>query len=291
MTRFSIGILALLLALLAVGCNLTLDLAEYPYRGPADLSDTAIRDAADAGDTSTADTSGGQDGGDADTSPTDVRDEQKPGGKPFLIFTELMPNSSVPDGANPGEELGEFIEIKNIGTAPADPRRIVIKVSGTNRRIQVDPFPSPGEESEVFDNLEPIAPGEYFIFVREDSDYYKLTSGLKVGTYYQYGTWHDPVPLSNSSRRLQLAYNSAEFQLIEHDALEWASHRLIHPEGSTDATLAMKEDVSWGVQQGFEDARENDSPKQWCYHVTQLADSPLKASPGEPTPTDCVSDQ
>lgn len=284
---------AVLLSTVVVsGCNLTVDLDEHPYRsrgdaflaedadGATDRTDTPV---ADAGDTD-----GVADASDpADT--TDVTDEKPPSGKPFLIFTELMPDTSSPPDES--TEFGEYIEVKNIGTAPADPRRIVIQLGGSTRRIQVDPFPSDDAERQVFENLQWVAPGEYFVFMREDRDYYKLTDGLEQGTYYEYGRWFDAVPLSNSSRRLQLSYEAAEFQLVEHDAIEWAGGRLIDPTGESSATLGGREDVAWGLHRDLEDAQENNDPANWCYHVTALPDSPVKASPGRPSPTDCVREE
>ncbi|QDG50660.1 lamin tail domain-containing protein [Persicimonas caeni] len=279
----------LLLGLVASGCNLAVDVDEYPYRGRGDaflVEDTT--DTTDITDTSV------QDGGDtsdtADTiDPQDITDEKPPSGKPFLIFTELMPDSSMPPDES--TEYGEFIEVKNIGTAPADPRRIIIQLGGSERRIQVDPFPSDDAEREVFDNLQWIEPGEYFVFVREDRDYYKLTAELEAGTFYEYGRWFDAVPLSNSSRRLQLSYKAAEFHLVEHDAIEWAGGRLIDPTGESIETLGSQEDVAWGLHRDFEDAQENNDPTNWCFHVTPLTDSPVMASPGRPTPTDCVGEE
>lgn len=282
----------LLLGVVASGCNLTVDLEEYPYRSRGDAF--LVDDGSDAADVSDAtDTTDTRRDVAADTSDardtTDITDEKPPTGKPFLIFTELMPDTSTPPDES--TEFGEYIEIKNIGTAPADPRRIIIQLGGSNRRIQVDPFPSEDAEREVFDGLQWIDPGEYFVFVREDRDYYKLTAELEAGTFYEYGRWFDAVPLSNSSRRLQLSYQAAQFHLVEHDAIEWAGGRLIDPTGESTATLGGREDAAWGLRRDFEDAQKNDDPANWCFHATSLPDSPVMASPGQPTPTDCVGEE
>lgn len=273
------SLVVLLLGLVASGCNLNLDLDEYPYRhrdaslreDAADASDTAPRDAHDA-QPDVADTG-------------DIRDEEQPQGKPYLIFSELMPDSSTPPEEN--VEYGEYIEVKNVGTAPADPRRIIIQLAGSDRRIQVDPFPSGERERQAFDALQPIEPGEYFVFVRQDTDHYRLTDALEAGDFYEYGRWFDAVPLSNSSRRLQLSYRTAEFHLVEHDAIEWAGHSLIDPTGESSASLAGREDVAWGLHRDFETAAQNNDPANWCYHTEAIAETSVHASPGQPTPANC----
>jgi hypothetical protein len=287
------------LSLVSVGgCNLHLDVDQYPYQNRSDtalfedarddtstdVSDTDVPDsstdaAIDASDSSEHDISDSSDAGDTQT----------PTGKPFLIFTELMPDSSTPPEI--GTEYGEYIEVKNIGTAPADPRRIFIQLSGSDRRIKVDPFPSGDVEQEVFDGLQLIEPGDYFVFVRQDDPHYNLTTRLDDGTYYEYGRWFDDVPLSNSSRRLQLSYRASEFDLIHHDAVEWAVNSLIDPTGTSNVTLNIREDVAWGVRPDFEDASANDDPAHWCFHIAPLIASPVKASPGQPTPANCVGEE
>ncbi len=274
------ALLTVCLLAAAAGCNLTLDVEEYPYRAAGDVdgqTDATVADAEpDAADTTdSADAADGTDGPDADSKP----------GEPHLIFTEVMPDVSTPPETS--VELGEYIEVKNVGTAPADPRRIIIQLAGSNRRIQVDAFPTDPEERRVFEALEPIEPGGYFVFVREDHDYYGLTDDLPPGSFYEYGRWFDAVPLSNSSRRLQLAYRAAEFELEAHDAIEWASSKLIDPNGDSTATLPVREDVAWGVHPDHEDPASNDDPAHWCYHADTVGAGVVQASPGAATPSDC----
>lgn len=285
MAAVSQRIVVALVAVWAAGCNLTLDVQEYPYSGGADVvvpdvdTPDAAQDAADAALDAAPEVG---DVGDADAA------DAQPSGKPYLIFTELMPDVTTPP--NGSVETGEYVEVKNIGTAPADPRRIIIQLAGSNRLIQVNPFPVDEEGRRVFEQLQDIAPGEYFVFVRQDSNYYKLTAGLAEGTYYEYGRWSDAVPLSNSTRRLVLSYRTDEFHRVQQDAIEWASHSLIDPAGGSDATLALREDAAWGVMSEYEDAHDNDDPAHWCYHVDPLPDSPIKASPGAPTPANCTTE-
>jgi hypothetical protein len=288
--RVLLAALAALVMLAATGCNLSLDLGQYPYSGQRDA---ALTDAAadTTVDTDERDVSTPTDTGDSSdvVDAGDVRDVRKPSGKPYLIFTELMPDSSAPEGEN--IEYGEYIEVKNVGTAPADPRRIIIQLSGSERRIQVDPFPSGDVEREIFNGLELIEPGDYFVFIRQDAPVYNLTAALDDGTYYEYGRWFEAVPLSNSSRRLQLSYRPSEFQLIAHDAVEWASQSLIDPAGNSNATLDTQENIAWGVHPDFEGAGTNDDPANWCYHVDLLPESDVKASPGGPTPANCTREK
>ena len=281
-------LVTLLLLLAASGCNLTLDLGEYPYQGGPDVEDvsTDSLDSIDGADT-------------MDMSSDDVFDAQQdtfdatdvePEDRPVLIFTEVMPDSSVEGGAS-SVEYGEFVEIKNIGKVPADPRRIIIEFEDADRRIAVDPFPSDEREQQVLDELQPIEPGEYFVFVRKDTDYYRITEGLEAGTFYEYGRWNnEQLPLSNSERTLTLFYRFSDFEAFVTDKIEWVSRSLIDPSLQTPTNREIREDVALGVQEISESQSGNDSPANWCYHAETLPDSPVKASPGGPTPATCTVD-
>jgi hypothetical protein len=276
-----------LLFVAASGCNLTLDLEDYPYEGRGDVEDAAS-DTIEPTDTSDAADSHTEDARDTagDTfDATDVPPEERP----TLIFTEVMPDSSVEGGAG-SVEYGEFIEVKNVGTVPADPRRIVIELEDANRRITVDPFPADEREQQVLDGLQPIQPGEYFVFVRQDSDYYNITAGLEEGTFYEYGRWNEQIPLSNSERSLTMFYRLSEFEAFVTDKIEWVSRSLIDPSLQTPTNREIREDVALGVQEISESQSGNDSPANWCYHAETLPDSPVKASPGGPTPATCTVD-
>lgn len=249
-------------------CNLTLDLDDYPYEAAQDAVDSVsdvdadgdIRDAADI----------------------DARDEARP----ILIFTELMPDSST-DGTS-SVEYGEFFEIKNVGQAPADPRNIFIKLEDGDREIAIDTIVFDEREQAILDELKPIAPGDYFVFVRQDDDYYRITADLAPGTFYEYGRWNDQVPLSNRERSLTLIYKVNGEDPTVTDRVEWISGSLIDPSLVTNTTRSMREDVSIGVQAISESQADNNSPTNWCYHVNPLSGSPVRASPGRPTPADCT---
>jgi hypothetical protein len=260
-------------AALLTGCNLSIDVEEYPYRGQPVVVDLG------------AEADGGEDAVDDVADVADAVEDAPAPAQPVLIFTELMADVSTDEGLF--IEAGEYLEVKNVGEAAADPRRIIIQVSGSNRRIQVNPFPSSDEEQQVFDELRAVEPGEYFVFVRSDSDYYRITDDLEAGTFYEYGRWSDAVPLTNSSRRLTLAYRTSEFELDKHDIIEWTGHRLIDPTGASEATLPVISDAAWGLVTTFEDPATNDDPAHWCLHTDELDDSPVRGSPGLPTPKSC----
>lgn len=277
-------ITAAALAILLAGCNLSIDLDDYPYQGIPDAQDASdsvsdVTDTTDSVDTREVDAS------DTASDTSDATDTE-PSDQPVLIFTEVMPDSSV-EGAG-SVEYGEFIEIKNIGEAEADPRRVAIELEDANRRIEVDPFPSDAEEQTVLDELQPIQPGDYFVFVRQDSDYYRITTDLEAGTFYEYGRWNEQVPLANTERKLTLFYRRSEFDAVVTDRLEWVSRSLIDPSLETPATREIREDVALGVQEVSESQTGNNSPSNWCYHADTIEGSPVKASPGGPTPATCT---
>lgn len=275
----STAYLRLLLAasLVSAACNLSIDVDDHPYRGRDVGADAAPPDA-DATDG----------GADADAIEDDGSDDPPDSGtdRHELIFTELMPDVSAPP--EEGVEFGEYIEIKNVGTAPADPRRVVIELVDSDRRIRVDPFADNEEEQKVLDGLEPIDPGEYFVFLRRDDEYYGFDQALDPSRYYEYGRFSEDVPLANSSRGLQLAYQPTEFQLEYHDEVAWVDGELIDPSGSSNETLAMREDVAWGVEPESEDKDANADPQNWCYHQETIGAGVIAASPATPTPDDCT---
>ncbi|MGM0557852.1 MAG: hypothetical protein ACQEVA_15815 [Myxococcota bacterium] len=285
----SLTIVIVGLVIFMSGCNLTIDFDDYPYSGREDVQDVSddSGDTADTTDAADTEDTRVEDAADTQMDTSDTTDAE-PSDRPVLIFTEVMPDSSV-EGTG-SVEYGEFIEVKNVGKVAADPRRIVIELEDANRRIAIDPFPSDPEEQEVFDELKPIQPGEYFVFVRQDSDYYRITSNLEAGTFYEYGRWNEQVPLANNERTLTLFYRLSEFEADVTDKIEWVSRSLIDPSLQTAATLEIREDVALGVREVSESQAGNDSPSNWCYHADTIEGSPVKASPGGPTPATCTVD-
>ncbi|MFW5966203.1 MAG: hypothetical protein ACOCV2_01740 [Persicimonas sp.] len=264
-------------SMVSAACNLSIDVDEHPYRGRDVGSDASPPDA------------NAPDGGaDADASKSDAADGGTDSGTDSqrLIFTELMPDVTAPP--DEGVEYGEYIEIKNVGTKPADPRRVIIELVDSDRRIRVDPFADNEEEQEVVDALDPIEPGEYFVFLRRDDEYYGFDEALDESQYYEYGRYSEDVPLANSTRGLKLAYQPTEFERDYHDEVAWANGELIDPSGSSNEVLPMREDVAWGVEADSEDRDANADPLNWCYHQETIGAGVVAASPAEPTPDDCT---
>jgi hypothetical protein len=255
-------------AMATAGCHLTIDLEDYPYpitiwqEGPVDedVWDTALPD--------------------EDTTPS------TPQLGPMLVFTELMVRVSAPPDSF--QELGEYIEIKNIGDAPADPRRIVISLVESNERILVDNVIESDAERFVVQTLKPIQPGGYFVFVRNDSPYYGITRQLSPGSYYEYGIWYRSIGLPNFTRTLRLLYRVDEFIHEQHDEVGWRQGQLVDLTGENSATLAITEDIALGVRPGFENAKANTDPANWCYHVLPFGEGPLHGSPGQASPERCL---
>lgn len=274
-------------ALVAAGCNLAFNLNDFPYQGnttptvmqdmpadtPADIA-PVVPDA--SGDVGVVDMV-------ADTG-ADLDMVDLPTGTPQLIFTEIMINTTgTPENA--GDERGEYIEIKNVGTAAADPRLIGIEsVDTTTWTIRVDsdnPDPGAVEARQV---LQPIAPGEYFVFLRDDDPSFGVAAKLEQGRYYEYGQWvSNDIALANTQRRrIQLRY-ALDGQVLLQDEVGW-------DDASFEAGLAGKgpegapvvtENVALSIGPAWESAEGNDDPRTWCYEqaFVDLA-SPLRGSPG-----------
>lgn len=265
-TAILIGLVVVLLG--AVGCNLPFDLADYPYPMRIDVPDEK--------DAFISDTPG----------PNIETGPPLPQLGPMLVFTELMIRTSPPP--NSFQELGEYIEIKNVGDAPADPRRIVIDLVESSERISVDRVIDSEAERLIVTSLKPVPPGGYFVFVRDDSNHYGITQNLSPGTYYEYGVWNRSIGLPNFTRTLRLLYEVDSFVHEEHDEIGWAQGRLIDLRGESGESLQIIEDIAMGVRQGRESAKANSDPANWCYHVLPFGEGPLYGSPGLPSPDNCL---
>ncbi|MBA2661614.1 MAG: hypothetical protein H0U74_04925 [Bradymonadaceae bacterium] len=220
-------------------------------------------------------------GHDADVTPIELLG-------PKLIFTELMIRPSQPPHST--QELGEYIEIKNIGDSPADPRKIIIDLIETNDRIEVDRVASSQAERIVLQGLRPIEPGGYFVFVREDSDFYQISFHLAQGSYYEYGVWSRQIGLSNQTRTLSLLYEAEEFEFVKQDEVGWRDGSLVDLSGRTPVGLEILRDIALGLRADKEylDGKDRGEPANWCYHVAAFAPGPLYGSPGAATPGDCL---
>ncbi|TXD35978.1 hypothetical protein FRC98_15010 [Lujinxingia vulgaris] len=252
--------------IVSTGCNLAIDLEDYPYRALGPDTDLPVDASADA---SAEDT-------DVDDTP------DAPAGQPALAFSELMIRVEPPPGES--QELGEYVEIVNVGDAPIDPRGVVIEILETNERIEIDRLLDSPKERAVVEALEPIGPGEHFLFYRRASDHYVLDQVLDPTASYEYGRWGRPVGLSNFSRSMRLIQLEGEFGFVIHDEVAWREGALVDPNGETGTGRELRENVAFGLRPGQQSGRE---PTAWCYHRELLSEGPLFGSPGQPTPASC----
>lgn len=278
--------LAILVFACQPACYLTIDPSDYPYRGEgltAMPADAGLVVPADASSSAGPDTNAGAapDGGGA----------SEPGPKgPRLRLSELMIRVSPEEGQS-GEELGEYLEIVNLGPGTADPRRVVIELVGGFERIEVDRVLHSDIEREVLRGLGPMAPGSHFVFVRQDSPGLAITAGLAPGTFYEYRRHGRDVGLSNQTRHLRLLYEQEDRQYALHDQVRWTGGYLDEGLGS-DQGREIWRDVAFGVRAGMEDLAPgsvtNPGASRWCYHIERIPQSPLYGSPGQATPRDCL---
>jgi hypothetical protein len=275
-------------SLLMTGCNLSLDVDDYPYRGPGPVD-------AGPGDTGPVDAGrhdlGEPEMGPGDTGTIDAGTDMGPDlpeGPVELIFTEVMINTRGTDGS-PSNEGGEYIEVKNIGTGYADPRDIVIEAGDGSFDIRVDTEDLQPFEDIVLADLEPILPGEYFLFIRRGGPPYNVTVDMGTGTFYQYAVWYQDAALSNSSRTLDLYHVDEQGNRQLQDSIAWLNNSF-RGAGSlmdTSETLSIEEDIAISLQPDHEDAASNDDPAHWCYDTEPCNDmSELLGSPGRAA-TDC----
>lgn len=275
---------------LLTSCNLAIDPEQYPYQQSIVAEDAAHEDMAvldegmpvpDMAEDAMPDLVQDmvQDLG------QDTETDTGPIGTPELMITEVLINPSL-FGVSGSGENGEFIEIKNIGTAPADPRRASFQVSsvdGSPQTISV-PAPTSADQLAIYSALKPIQPGEYFVYVRFVSEHLPLTTMEPAVAHFDYGKSGVLVSLSNSgARTLTLQYFDGK-TIRTQDSIRWGSSALrpINPE-ETSPSLTMIEDVSWSVGRDFETAEGNDTPANWCAEITEVTGtSPIFASPGGP---------
>ncbi|RAL22147.1 hypothetical protein DL240_09840 [Lujinxingia litoralis] len=254
---------ALLLgALVHSGCNLAFDLQDYPYRAPepdADLhADTEL-------DASHPD-------GDVDAPPA----------RAALVFSELMIHTEPPPGES--RELGEYIEILNQGEGAIDPRVIVIEILETNERIEIDRVIDTAKERAIVEALQPIGPGERFVFYRRNNAYYDIKDTLDPTASYEFGRWGRPVGLSNFSRSMRMIELEGDFGFVIHDEVAWRDGALIDPSGASTASREIRENVAFGLHSEATTGRD---PANFCYHRETFSSGPLLGSPGQPTPASC----
>jgi hypothetical protein len=200
-----------------------------------------------------------------------------------LRFTELLVDSS-PDNSM---ELGEYIEVTNVGTAPVNPRFIQIDLVGSSMQIGVDLTPDDMNEQKIFNEIKMLMPGDSFVFVRQDTPMYRITQGLEAGTFYEYGRWNSGtnIGLSNDARTISLLYPDPETMLpMEHDRLTWHNKQLVEVNTMvSDSPLPIEENIAWSLDPLRYDYGPPSDASDWCYDPGRLTGTRLvRGSPGRP---------
>lgn len=207
-----------------------------------------------------------------------------PPGDPELVITELLIHSNdVRPGAG---ERGEYIEIRNVGDGPANPRSVALVLIDPNdedalpERIQIAP-PLTSEEVQVVSNLLPIQPGDYFVFVRHEV----LSSPVgDEGRSYDYGRFTNGPSLINDSPRLvELRYVDGA-DIATHDVVRFGDGEIQALDGEGPG-LAYEVNTSVSVREDSEDPESNDEPSNWCLSDTFFDEGTFRGNPGEPA--DC----
>ncbi|MEZ4462896.1 MAG: hypothetical protein R3E66_24845 [bacterium] len=260
----------LLTILVISGCNLSIDTDSYPYQRLTIVEDTGV----DEGMDTSMVVDSGQDMGMTEEDMSEDADvDMAPVGEPDLMITEILINTSEINALGNGE-VGEFIEVKNVGTAAADPRKISFQIasdSGGSQTISV-PNPTNADQLEVYEQLQSIQPGDYFVFVRFVTDGMPLADVLPAGTFFDYGRAGITVALANSGERiLTLQYFDGR-TIRPHDSVRWSANAL----RPTDAMMSepsrdIIEDVALSVGREFESPMGNNDPSAWCDEITEVA--------------------
>lgn len=260
---------ALIILAVAGGCNLGIDTDDYPYQQLIIIEDTGTGEdvAVDVVEDVVEDLDVAVD------VEEDVEVDEGPTGAPSLVITEVMVNTSEMSGVGAGE-IGEFIEVKNVGTAAADPRRISFQIVSDTAMAQTISVPQPTTEEQVAIQgaLQAIEPGEYFVYVRYPAVGLPLEAVLEAGTYYDFGQGGVTVSLANSGERILSVQYFDGKSIRTHDSVRWSSNALRPSDPEVqEPSLTILEDVSLSVGRGFESSEANDTPANWCVEITEVA--------------------
>ena len=252
------------------GCNLSIDTDAYPYQRLTIVEDTGVDEGTDT--SMVADSGQDMDVIEQDMGQ-DVAVDMEPVGEPDLMITEILINTSEINALGNGE-VGEFIEVKNVGTAAADPRKVSFQITSDTGGAQTISVPNPttSDQLEVYEALHLIEPGDYFVFVRFVTDGMPLADVLPVGTYFDYGQAGITVALANSGERvLTLQYFDGR-TIRPHDSVRWSANALRPSDASMgEPSLDILEDVSMSVGRAFETPVGNNDPSAWCNEITEVA--------------------
>lgn len=265
------NIRVLIPAALLSACNLGIDVDDYPYQQVVVIPDAGNNNPMpDTGNDMSVEPDAP-----SDTDLPDMMDmpDVGPMGSAELMITEILINTSEMNALGNGE-VGEFVEVKNVGDGPADPRRISFQIAsdtGGPQTISVAQ-PTTPEQLEVYTGLQPIEPGEYFVFVRFQADGLPLSQVMEAGTFYDYGRAGVTVALANSGERILSVQYFDGRTIRTHDSVRWSANALRPSDlEMAEPSIEVVEDVSLSVGRAFETVTGNDTPANWCMEFTEVA--------------------
>ncbi len=246
---------------MACACNLSEPAGSFPYRGPRIIINTTRPDM-----------------GPPDEPDAEVEVDMFMG-EPELVITEVLVDTT---SAQPGiGERGEFVEIKNAGTGPADPRDVTLAFivgEATERRVQVTQ-PGTPDEILVVGRLKPIGPGDYFVFVRYEASDAPLRELVGEGRYYDFGRYGLSHPELENEKPVRL---EVRYRGVTVDAIEWEDGEL-RPLNGEGAGVSYIPNQSVGVDEQNEHADFNDDVTAWCASDAAIGEGIFLGSPGSPT--------
>ena len=204
---------------------------------------------------------------------------------PLLIFTELL--IDAPGSDETVVERGEYIELKNVGDGPADPRNITIFLTDLEQpllgsvRIEVPP---PFGNDPVYEGLQLIQPGQYFVFIRyEDPDVAAISEGLRPGSTYDFGRHANGPTLphqAGAQRALDVGYRYPNGEVEpSFDQVRWVNGELIGIDD--DKPMEFEEGQSLAVDADAEDPIANNNPENWCSPPDRVGQ--VQGTPGRQT--------
>ena len=217
-----------------------------------------------------------------DLGPDEAEEDLAPPPPPNLVITELLIETTRSQTGL--GELGEYIEIKNVGEGPADPRFVSFVIVDPESpdvsvgRIQVARATSQ-EEVQVVAGLREIAPGDYFVFVRHELPDALMGPETGPGRYYDYGRYAAGPSLPNDFDRVIEVRYADGLQVDTFDRVRWRQGE-IRPLVGDGPGLPYPEDVAIGVRKDAEDSVSNDLPENWCLVSPLIGEGPIRGTPG-----------
>ena len=268
-------------ALALGGCNLAINLDDYPYQGVvADLSAPDLPVVEDMPEDMPV----------VEDMPEDMRIPIGPVPTPDVIITEVMVDTSSPEGSSTLEP-GEYIELYNRGPLPALTSRLFLELDlVTNNKVFIPNTAIPAPPSA-------IQPGEFFVFVRSDDADYGVVPHIATNRYYNWGDLNSSLALSNSGRTVSVKYrvdlqDPSKDELL--DQVSWFRGRLPEPGEQAEVMgLNIQENLSISLRADQYNATiaRRAEPASWCYDQSaSLGMVGLLGSPGKMPITERCTD-